>query len=182
MCEKSIIVIAGFCTVGGPSFMRGVIEARAWNAWTRNIIGFNISVVSRGVSNIPVAKQSISEESRLKVFSAVFTSPLVRFGNSKLCAKNIIWGPPRPMQCQTTLWDHNWQVLTAKKPCPQQAPVRSSISASTTSIGCFNYADKCIADRIGHRVHVHCKMHSSDCTMLAWRLILATKSMHQARK
>ena len=44
MCEQSIIVIAGFRNVGALRLMRGVIEAKAWNAWTRNSIGINISV------------------------------------------------------------------------------------------------------------------------------------------
>ena len=65
-------------------------------------LGSTLAWASRGVSSNSVAKQSISEESRLKVSSALFTSSLVRFGNSNLWVKIVIWGPPRPMQCQTT--------------------------------------------------------------------------------
>ena len=95
MCVQNIIVIAGFSNVSTLGFRRGDIEAKEWNAWTRNSIDININDImkaSRDVSSASVAKQSMSEESRVKVSAAPFTSCSTKFGNSGIMSKDCHMG------------------------------------------------------------------------------------------
>ena len=102
VCVQNIIVIAGSSNVGTIGFMQGVIEAKEW---TRSSIGINLSVImkaSRDVSSASVAKQSMSEESRVKVSAAPFTSSSTKIGNSGITNEDCHMGSSLSMQCQTT--------------------------------------------------------------------------------
>ena len=117
----------------------------------------------------------------MKVSSALFSSSSARFNSSGIMGKNCNMESSLSAAVLNNFVRPQLVGANMKEAVPSIRPDQSGIRGSTTNIGCLSYADKCVVDRIGHRLKVQCKMHRSDCTMLAWRLILATKSMHKAR-